>query len=600
MCTIRTNSLLNAVAVVCFLSSGCAGNTGEPSDGGPMDAAPPADAGTGTDASSPPTLPPLAASRTVVDDAFATAPLCADCHANAQGSDAMRDEASRPIAPFDLWRSSMMASAARDPLWRAMMSAEIAATPSRKSEIEAKCFSCHGPMAKRAGLEDGVLPTLEMVYTDTDRSQILLDGVSCTVCHQITSDDFGEDSSYSGNFVLNDSQSIYGPHVDPFGMPMWRSTGYQPVYAEHTTESALCGTCHTLFTNTLDPDGTATGDRFAEQTPYLEWRNSVYNDELASPLLGAAGCQDCHVPTTSIDGVDIRTEIAQLGGMQGGMGGGHLSARSPYGRHVFVGANTFVPALIRDNAEELQPNASAAALNATIAAARDQLEQRSATLELVGATRDGDELRVTLLLRNLAGHKLPTGFPSRRSWVRLQVIDDDGQLVFSSGVTDDKGRIVDMEGQVLASETRGGPIQPHRDVITQDDEVLILEDIMGDVDGSPTFTLLRAAEHLKDNRLLPKGWNPNHPDAEHTGVHGAASQDESFMDGEDTVSYEFVAPTIDGPYRIQADFLYQTLSPRFAAELFSHSTSEIEAFKRYYKASGSPSETMAAVDSIVD
>jgi hypothetical protein len=106
-------------------------------------------------------------------------------------------------------------------------------------------------------------------------------------------------------------------------------------------------------------------------------------------------------------------------------------------------------------------------------------------------------------------------------------------------------------------------------VITQDDEVLILEDIMGDVDGSPTFTLLRAAEHLKDNRLLPKGWNPNHPDAEHTGVHGGASQDESFMDGEDTVSYEFVAPTVDGPYRIQADFLYQTLSPRFAAELFS-------------------------------
>ena len=41
---------------------------------------------------------------------------------------------------------------------------------------------------------------------------------------------------------------------------------------------------------------------------------------------------------------------------------------------------------------------------------------------------------------------------------------------------------------------------------------------MGNVDGSPTFTLLRAAEHLKDNRLLPKGWNPNHPDAEHTGV----------------------------------------------------------------------------------
>jgi hypothetical protein len=477
-----------------------------------------------------------------------------------------------------------------------MMSAEIAATPSRKADIEAKCFSCHGPMAKRAGLEDGELPSLEMVYTDTDRSQILLDGVSCTVCHQITPEDLGEESSYSGNFVINDSKDIYGPHGSPFAMPMWRFSGYEPVYAEHVAESALCGTCHTLFTNTLEPDGTATGDRFAEQTPYLEWRNSDYNDERVSPLLEAASCQDCHAPTTSVDDVDIRTEIARMGGMHGGM----LSERSPYGRHVFVGANTLVPALLRDNAAELQPNASAAALDATIAAAREQLEQRSATLELLGTSRNGDRIRLTLRVRNLAGHDLPTGFPSRRAWVRLEVIDDEGQIVFASGMTDPKGRIVDLAGKVLASEGKGGPIQPHRDLITQDDEVLILEDVIGDVNGKPTFTLLRAAEHLKDNRLLPKGWNPNHPDAEHTGVYGAASLDESFVDGADMITYEFLAPAVDGPHRIQAVFLYQTLSPRFAAELFSYSTSEIEAFKRYYEASGSPPETMAELEYLLD
>jgi hypothetical protein len=182
----------------------------------------------------------------------------------------------------------------------------------------------------------------------------------------------------------------------------------------------------------------------------------------------------------------------------------------------------------------------------------------------------------------------------------LEVIDDEGQIVFASGMTDPKGRIVDLAGKVLASEGKGGPIQPHRDLITQDDEVLILEDVMGDVNGKPTFTLLRAAEHLKDNRLLPKGWNPNHPDAEHTGVYGAASLDESFVDGADMITYEFLAPAVDGPHRIQAVFLYQTLSPRFAAELFSYSTSEIEAFKRYYEASGSPPETMAELEYLLD
>lgn len=607
----RVLRYMGLVSTLALATAACASDTSQRSDGGPSDASPPTDGSPPSDGSppgdgsppidgSPPPLPPLAATRAVVDDAFATAPACADCHSNAPGAEAMRDESSRPIAPFDLWRSSMMANSARDPLWRAMMSAEIAATPSRKTEIEAKCFSCHGPMAKRAGLEDGQLPSLEMVYTDTDRSQILLDGVSCTVCHQITPAELGEDSSYSGNFVVNDSRDIYGPHDNPFGMPMWHATGYAPVFGNHVNESALCGTCHTLFTNTLDPDGTPTGDRFAEQTPYLEWRNSVYNDEVPSPRLEAASCQACHAPTTSVDGVDIRTEIARLGGMQGGMGGGHLSARSPFGRHIFVGGNTLIPRLIRDNASELRPNASAAAFDATIAAAREQLEERSATMELVDASRDGDTLRIALRLGNIAGHKLPTGFPSRRAWVRIQVLDDDGRVVFASGASDDRGRLVDGEGNLLASEEAGGPIQPHRDVITQDEQVLIYEDVMGDVNGRPTFTLLRAAEHVKDNRLLPLGWNSDHPDAEHTGVYGAALEDETFVDGADVIQYELRAPLVYGPYRIQASFLYQTLSPRFAAELFSHSTSEIEAFKRYYEPSGSPPETMAALETVVD
>jgi len=600
-----------AFLLVCVLAAACAGETTiEPSDGDPSMPNPPngpGDPNSPSDPSSPgdPTspeppnsqaLPTLAASRVVVDDAFATAPLCAGCHANVQGSDAMRDEASRPIGPYDLWRSSMMANAARDPLWRAVMSAEIAATPSRKAEIEAKCFSCHSPMAKRAGLRDGALPSLEMVYTDTDRSQLLLDGVSCTVCHQVTPENFGEESSYSGNFVVNDSREIYGPHANPFGMPMSRASGYDPVEADHVMQSALCGTCHTLFTNTLDPDGTATGDRFAEQTPYLEWRNSIYNDEVTTLSPDAASCQDCHQPKTSVDGAEIRTEIAQVGGMHGGM----FSARNPYGRHVFVGANTFVPTLIRDNAAELQPNATAAAFDATIAAAREVLQERTATMELIAASRDGDRVRVALRLENLAGHKLPTGFPSRRAWVRLQVIDDAGHIAFSSGTTDHKGRIVDLDGNVLGSEEAGGPIQAHRNVISSDDEVLIFEDIMGDVNGNATFTLLRAAAHLKDNRILPRGWNPNHPDAKHTNVYGAASQDESFVDGADTITYELRAPAANGPYHIRAAFLYQTLSPRFAAELFSFSTAEVDTFSRYYAASGSPPEIMAEVDYLLD
>jgi hypothetical protein len=118
--------------------------------------------------------------------------------------------------------------------------------------------------------------------------------------------------------------------------------------------------------------------------------------------------------------------------------------------------------------------------------------------------------------------------------------------------------------------------------------------------GLPTFALLRAAAHLKDNRLLPKGWNPNHPDAEHTGVYGAALQDGDFVDGADTITYDFRAPAENGPYRIRATFLYQTLSPRFAAELFSLTTAEVETLERYYAALGSPPETMAELEQVLE
>lgn len=72
--------------------------------------------------------------RAVEEGRFATSLICADCHSNSSDASAMRDERDNWIAPFDLWSSSMMANAARDPLWRAAVSAEVAATPSRAAE----------------------------------------------------------------------------------------------------------------------------------------------------------------------------------------------------------------------------------------------------------------------------------------------------------------------------------------------------------------------------------------------------------------------------------------------------------------------------------
>ena len=222
--------------------------------------------------------------------------------------------------------------------------------------------------------------------------------------------------------------------------------------------STLCGSCHTLETNTLDAAGRPTGHTLMEQSPYLEWRNSDYDTEREQPSAHARSCQSCHVPIVDDDGRSLRTRIAHN---PGGRDWPPLGPRSPFGRHEFVGGNTVVPAILRDHRTELGATAPGEAFEATISRARGQLETRTATIAVPHVVRQGDRLRVSVAVANLAGHKLPTGFPSRRVWVRFLARNLAGEVVFHSGAFDDRGNLQDGQGKVHAAEHPGGPVLPH-------------------------------------------------------------------------------------------------------------------------------------------
>jgi hypothetical protein len=498
-------------------------------DGIPGDGNPSADLGPLPDAA-PIVLP---ATKQVDRGRFATSPACERCHSNVSGTDAMRDDKQRSIAPHDLWQSSMMANSARDPFWRAVVSAEIAATPAAKGAIESKCLTCHAPMvqvdATQAGKPSPGLATLhgEVTGLDATAQQLGLDGVSCTVCHQILQDKLGTPASFSGGFVIGSQRQIFGPHQSPFANPMVNDSAFTPVAGKQLRESSLCASCHTLDTTTLDASGKATGHMLAEQSPYLEWRNSVFSTEVASPGPKAASCQSCHVPTTSVDGTPIKTHIARR------PGGGTFpptSARSPFGRHVFVGGNTVVPRILAAQRAALNPQASNAAFDATVAAARELLTQRTAKLSLSGLSRTASGVSFSLRVDNLAGHKMPTGFPSRRAWLRVRVKDQSGATRFVSGEVDAAGRILGAGGTPLQSELRGGPLQPHHATVTSAGQVQIYQSVMADPAGKLTYTLLRGASYVKDNRLLPEGYSATHPDAKTTAPAGT-SGDKDFVGG---------------------------------------------------------------------
>jgi hypothetical protein len=497
---------------------------------------------------------------------FATAQVCADCHANLKGVGAMRDEAEAPIAPYDLWSATMMANSARDPYWRATVSAELAATPGAADLIGAECTRCHLPMAAEdARLDSDPAISLNVLQADSTRGDLARDGVSCSLCHQIEPTNLGEQVSFTGGFVTAGAQREYGPHANPFTRPMQMHAGFTPTFGEHVVTSEMCATCHQLEVSTVDEHGALTGHAVVEQGPYVEWLGS---DAAAEGLT----CAGCHLPTTSSAGVPLSTRIARSP-----MGGDFpIQERAPYGRHVLVGGNTWIPQLLRDHGDVLSPVARDSDFDDVIASARTTLRQ-AASVALEGLEDDGGRLHGQIEVRTHLGHKLPTAYPSRRVWLELVVRDGGGDVVLHAGTSDTQGRLVNASGAPLASEQTGGPLEPHRDTITSGDDVVVYEAILADPEGAPTFRLVRAAGYAKDTRLLPPGLTLAEATAARVPAIGAEA-DPNFDAGGDSVTLDIPLGDHTGPFTVEATLRYQPIGHRWLEELLSVDTPETRAF----------------------
>ena len=386
----------------------------------------------------------------------------------------------------------MMANGARDPLWQAKVSSEVARNPQLKAVIEDKCATCHMPMARtQAVVDNETVGILDGGFSNEKHAlnALAMDGVSCSLCHQIQDVNLGQEESMSGHFTI-DAQTpppdrlIFGPFPQPFQNPMRMDVGFTPVQGVQTLDSALCAACHTLFTPYVDGEGNILGT-FPEQTPYLEWEHSAYGDG------EGRSCQQCHMPMA--DGPAVISNRP---------GGRQLSARSPFAEHHFVGGNAFMLRLLSTQGESLGLTAGTVHLDATLARTVNRLETATAELSIVHAQLDGSILTVVVETVNEVGHKLPSGFPSRRAWIHLTVLDANGKVVFESGRLQADGSIVGSD-----ADEDGARYEPHYDLISSPDQVQIYEPIMQNSDGEVTYTLLRAASYAKDNRLLPQGFD---------------------------------------------------------------------------------------------
>lgn len=490
---------------------------------------------------------------------FAGSGACASCHTN------MTDESGADVSIDAFWRATMMANAARDPYWLASVRVETLGAPELKDVIEDKCTTCHMPMARTtvAVMDEAPGLLFESGFASPDHPHHALanDGVSCTLCHQIEPEGLGEMASFSGGFTIDterpaDERPAYNRFAGnpDLSAVMQNASGFVPEQSEHITQAALCASCHTLHTPYLDASGAIAGE-FPEQTPYFEWLHSQYAE--------STPCQGCHMPTAE-------------GGVVTSVVGGE--PRSPFAKHVFVGGNAYLLSIFRAFGDDLNLTASSEHVEATHARALDQLQNRAASLALENLGYAGSQVTANVVVQNLAGHKLPTGFPSRRAWLHVVIEDAAGNVVFESGGYDEQGRITDDDHD--ADPAR---FEPHRKVISQPGEVQIYESVMVDTEGNVTNILLRGSGYIKDNRLLPVGFDKAIA-ADDIGVDELALEDANFTGGGDRVMYSINVGDAAGPFTIRAELLYQSIGYNWAEKLRAFATDESAAFLAYVDA----------------
>jgi hypothetical protein len=481
---------------------------------------------------------------------------CVACHNN------LATTTGEDVSIGTSWRSTIMAHSARDPYFLASVRRETIDYRGRSEEIQNDCAACHVPIAHKSASAVGRhAAILDRAYSaDDDARRLEPDGVSCTVCHQIAADTLGTPESFNGNFRLHPARpdgvrEIFGPFsVDKGRRTVMRSvTGFEQTEAAHVRQSELCATCHTLITQALDADGRVIGS-LPEQMNYQEWRHSAFYDERRS-------CQSCHMPRA-----EGTVRVSSVLG----------KARDGLSRHTFVGGNAFMLRMLNRYRDLLNVDAPSHELEATAKRTEQQLRSDTATIRISTPQSVGGRFEFDVTVRNLTGHKFPTGYPSRRAWLHVTVRDGEGRPLFESGGVSADGAIRDNDADADQSA-----FERHHDVIERGDQVQIYESILGDASSRPTTGLLSALRYLKDNRLLPRGFDKTTADSQ-IAVVGDAAQDGTFIGGTDTVHYRLDGSALASPMRIDAVLMYQPIAYRWADNLGNYQSLETSRFLQFF------------------
>ncbi|HEX5761005.1 MAG TPA: hypothetical protein VF121_17590 [Thermoanaerobaculia bacterium] len=475
--------------------------------------------------------------------------------------------------------------------------------------------------------------TTERQRRDSKYGALARDGVSCAVCHHVRIDretPFGH--TFTGDFRVGDAARIQGPFADPQEVPMEHSLGLTPVEDPDIRSSKICGSCHSVVLPVFDGSkpyvrpGETVPEVIIEQATYPEWVFSDFRDGGPTPQ----SCQNCHMPT-KYPGFDEPLEF-KIAAIQEASNMPQVENRRPlsvidlkpradFARHTLVGLNVFFnkfaqqfPDILGIRIQDpMLVGHGVAPLATTFNSMLQQADTASATVAIENVAVAGGSLTAEVRIANLAGHKFPSGVGFRRLFVEFAVLDAAGRPLWVSGGTDATGVLVNAAGKPLAGEffwhqecrpmsaaEQRGLFQPHYTTITRQDQAQVYQELVRDPRGKFTTSFLSLADGVKDNRLLPRGWDPSLELARREGLgspklpaeelvedvlpilpdgRGGKVRDPSYLPksqgglggGGDTLTYAVPLadlPAGSRPASVQATLYYQAIPPFYLQDRF--------------------------------
>lgn len=250
-----------------------------------------------------------------------------------------------------------------------------------KGATDVFCAACHAPIAARTGQ----LPPHDGSKFDATGKR----GISCDFCHTVTD----IERTYNMGHVSGPGPVKYGPRGDG------SSPYHGVVHSVNHRAAKFCGSCHNVRHPVSD---------VAVIDTYDDWKSGPYAEQGIS-------CQNCHMTPTP--GVGTNPGKSSPIGLE----------RENVAMHTFIGGSV--------SAQRSMGNEAQAQL-------AEEMLKSAARLQLESVV-EKNNLILTVHVDNVgAGHKIPTGVTYiRKMWLEVTVTDQKGQMLYSSGLVDDKNHV---------------------------------------------------------------------------------------------------------------------------------------------------------------